>query len=106
MAEHGVRVGYRWFRSAAVADWSGNGTGAFRTDAQRAAFIEARDRSAAGAYGVNFQHGHSDGLTGDHGFAGGAQFAGEQRDIRRRAAHVEADAFFDSCQFWRRMTRR
>src|SRR5215813_1426719 len=39
-----------------VADWTGIGAGAIRSDLQRAYGIDPRDGAAAGAHGVNVEH--------------------------------------------------
>ena len=56
--------------------------------------IEARERSAAGAGGVDVEHGHADGDAGDAGLVADAEAAGvavDERNVSRGAAHVEAD---------------
>ena len=71
-AEQQVGVGDGGDFAPAIADWAGIGAGRFGAHAQGAAAIEAGERSAAGADGVNLEHWDADGKAGDFGLAAGA----------------------------------
>ncbi len=58
-SEQQVGIGHGGLRSAPVADGAGIGARGFRSDPQRSAGVEARQRTAAGADGVNVEHGHA-----------------------------------------------
>ena len=65
-AENQICVGNRGLLAPSVADRSGIGSRRLGTDTQHASGIEARDRSAACARGVNVQHGHADRHARNH----------------------------------------
>src|SRR5208337_5130675 len=58
-----VGIGHGGLGSATVADWPRIGAGRFWSHAQRASGIEASQRAASGAHGVNLEHGNSHGKT-------------------------------------------
>ena len=89
-AEQQVRVGHR--RRPAVPVTRGPRVGArgLRADLEPA-LAERQDRAAAGSDGLNPQHRRADANLRDHGVRRALELAGVERDVRRRAAHVEAD---------------
>src|SRR5690348_18390914 len=93
-----MRVSHSRPGAAAVTDGTRIGAGAFRSDAKSAAAIEASERTAARADGVNVEHGNGDGQAGDFGFVRGAQRAVDEGDIRGRAAHVEGNNFSEAAR--------
>jgi hypothetical protein len=52
---------------------------------------ERQDRAAAGRDGLDLEHRRADAHGGDDGIGRALELAGIERDVRRRAAHVEAD---------------
>ena len=90
-AEDDVRVGDRQPFAFAIADRTGIGAGAFRTHFQRASGIEFRDRAAAGADGVDVHHRNADRHAVDLAFVRHLDFVFAQRNVGRRATHVERD---------------
>ena len=71
-AEKQVGIRHRGLGAAAVADRAGIGSGGFGTDPQRSGGVEAGDGAAARADGVNVEHGHANGQSGNLGLAAGA----------------------------------
>ena len=55
------------------------------------ALAERQDRAAAGRDRLDAQHRRADAHLRDHGVRRALELAGVERDVRRRAAHVEAD---------------
>ena len=86
-----MRVGDRRLRAAAVAGGARVRAGALGTDAQRAALVEARDRAAARADAEDVDGRAADGQAADDRLVALEDAAGTERDVRRRAAHVERD---------------
>src|SRR2546430_1468937 len=86
--------------TAVITDRTGIGAGAVGTNLERAHRVEARDRAAAGADGVNVEHGQADGalinaaLSRDHRVS-----LMDQRHIAAGAAHVEGYNIFDADSF-------
>ncbi len=89
-ADHHIGVGDRQRAVAAVALRPGIGARRIRTDAKAGA-VEMQDRAAAGGDGMNEHHRRAHAHAGDFGLEGALVFAVEMRDVRRCAAHVEAD---------------
>ncbi len=93
MPENQIGIRDSGFRSTPIADRPGIGSGAFRADAQRAGAIEPRERAASGPYGMNVEHGHGHRHSRNKTFGRRSQrisaFAVQQRNVRRRAAHIE-----------------
>ena len=92
VAQDDMGVGDRRVDAAAsVARRSGHGSGGHRPDAQRAARVAPRDRTAAGADRVDVDHRQRQRPAAD--LAPGDvphRAAGHDRHVARRAAHVEA----------------
>ena len=95
-AEDDVRVGHCRRGAFAVTGRAGIRAGAFGTDTQQAAGVDACEGSAARADGMNIEHGDADGQTVDDGFGGMARFAIDQTDIGGGAAHVESENAADA----------
>ena len=76
---------------APIADWARIGACRLRADTQCSAGIEARQRTAARADGVNVERGNAHRQTGNLGFVAGSRLTVDQRDIGRSSAHVEGD---------------
>ena len=91
-----IGIGHGGLNSAAVADWTGIGAGGFRTHAQQATSIEARKRSAAGADGVNLEHGNSDGQAGHFRLASSLNRALNCGHVGRSTSHVEGQNFCEA----------
>ena len=93
-AEHHVRIGDGQRTAAPVARRPGIGAGRVRADAQARA-VEVQDRTTARGDRVNAHHrrahAHAGDLRLELALAVGHVAAGEVRDVRRGAAHVEAD---------------
>jgi hypothetical protein len=83
-------IGDRQRSSPAVRRRSGIRAGGFGADAKARA-VEAADRAAAGRDRVDAHHRRGEPHTGDLGDEGPLVLARVVRDVRRRAAHVEAD---------------
>ncbi len=90
LADHHVAIGDRQRAAAPVRGGAGIGARGFGADAKARA-IETADRSAAGRHGVDAHHRRAQPHAGDLGDEGALVLAGVVRDVRRRAAHVEAD---------------
>jgi hypothetical protein len=90
LAEHDVGIRHRQRPAAPVAGGAGIGAGAVGTGAE-AAGIGVQDRAAARRHGVNAHHRRTDTDARDLGVEGALVVAREMRDVRRCAAHVEAD---------------
>jgi hypothetical protein len=92
-SEHQVRVGDRGARAAlAVAGWAGRRPRALRADVEDSARVDPRHRAAAGAQRVDVDRRQRDFRDADGLFAGQLRLATlEERDVGRRAAHVERD---------------
>ncbi len=74
-----------------VTNWPRFSARALRPDAQRSAAVESRQRPASRAHSMNLQHRHRHRQIGDNRFIRRTQRAFDQRYVRRRAAHIEAD---------------
>src|SRR5207244_12825540 len=68
MFEYYVRVSNCRQTRPAIASRTWFGSCGFRAHAQRAAFVDSRNRSAAGADSMNVQHRNSDGDASDNRF--------------------------------------
>ena len=92
-SEHEIRIGHRGLpTAAAVAGRSGHRTCAPRPDEQRAAGIEACDRSATRADGVHVERRQAQWeATDDASRCRLGQGATHETHVGRRAAHVEGD---------------
>ncbi len=88
--QHDVRVGNRGPAAFAIAGRSGIGARAFRTHAQQAAFIHARDGAAARADRVDIEHRNANRKSADGGLQRFARLAVAEAYIGGSAAHVEA----------------
>ena len=79
----------------AVADGAGQRAGAVRADAhllQAGGLLDAGDRAAPGADGVDVEHRHGDVATADRGQRRDRRLAAvDERHVATRAAHVEGD---------------
>ena len=64
-AEKQIGVGDGGLGAAAVADGAGIGSGGFGADAESAGGVEAGEGASARADGVDVEHGHADGESGD-----------------------------------------
>ena len=91
IAQHRVGVGHGGQRAAAaVGGGAGLGAGALRADRQAAGAV-CHQRAAAGADRFDGDHGLAHRPAGELGIGGDlGRAAGDQADIGRRAAHVEA----------------
>ena len=91
-AEHQIGVGDGGeLAAAAVADRTGHGAGAVRSDPQQAG-LDAGDRAAAGADGANVDHRGVEVKAADLVGAGDERHAVDhQSDVETRAAHVGGD---------------
>ena len=94
-AEQQVRIGDRQWPAVPVASRPRQRAGRLRPDSQPA-LAERQDRAAAGRDGLNLEHRRADADRRDHGVGRALELAGVQRDVRRRAAHVETDHFVDA----------
>jgi len=88
--EQDVRVGDRQRAAVPIARGSGPRAGRLRTDREPPA-AERDDRAAAGRDRVNPEHRGRDAHARDLGVLRALELAGEERHVRRRAAHVEAE---------------
>ena len=97
-AKDEVGVGDGGAVAATVAGRTGNGSGGLRTDLERAGSIHPCERAAAGAGGVDVEHGHADGETGDLALGAGRWLAGgiKQCDVGGGSAHVEGEDAIDA----------
>ena len=90
LAHADIGVGHRQRPAAAIARRARIGAGGVRADAEPCA-VEMQDRAAARRHRVDRHHRRAHAHAGDRGLEGALEAAGVQRDIGRRAAHVEAD---------------
>ncbi len=90
LADHDVGVGHGQRAAAAVALGPRVGAGALRPDAKARAVV-GEDRAAARRHRMHAQHRHREAHARDLRLEGALVVAGKVRDVRRRAAHVEAD---------------
>ena len=91
-SEQEIGVGYcRLLTAPCVADGTRRRAGAFRSDAQAAAGVDASQAAAAGADGVNVDDGQAQGQSGYFAFGGAGDAAGAESDVCAGAAHVEGD---------------
>jgi hypothetical protein len=88
-AEVGVRNGRQV--APAVASRARIGAGALGADPERAAPVGIGDRAAAGPDRMDIDDGQADGEVADAALVGPPDAAFDQGDVRRGAAHVEAD---------------
>ena len=95
LADHYVGVGDRQWPTAAVAFRSRIGASGIGSDAEARA-IEMQDRASAGGDRVDEHHRRAHTYAGDLGFECALVFAIKVRNIRRRAAHVEADEMVEA----------
>lgn len=97
-AEDKVRIGDGGAIAAAIARGTGNGACGLRADLQCAGMVHPCKRAAACAGGMNVEHGHADGETGDLSFGAGGRFACgvEECDVGGRSAHVESEDAIDT----------
>jgi hypothetical protein len=95
LADHYVGVGDRQGPIAPVAFRSRIGASGIGSDAE-AGPIEMQDRTSAGGDRVDQHHRRAHTYAGDLGFECALVFAIKVRNIRRRAAHVEADEMVQS----------
>ena len=89
-----IRIGHGCICAASETNRTWIGSRRLRSDAQHAAGIVARQGSATGARGMDLEHGHAHRHSCDNGFAGAAHTATRrvgEKNIGRRAAHIEAD---------------
>ena len=77
--------------AACIADGARLGAGAFRSDTQAAAGVDAGDAAAAGADGMDVDDGQPQREAGDFAFGGARDYAGAEGDVGAGAAHVEGD---------------
>src|SRR5579859_4209833 len=89
-AQNYVRVGHGGALAFAIAGWSGIGADRLRSHAQQSAFIHSRERSTAGAYGVNVEHRNANGEAIDGRLGTEPRTAVGEAHIGGSAAHVEA----------------
>ena len=89
-AQHHVRIGHRRFRARAVTCGARIRARALRPHSQKSARIDARDRSAARAHGVNIEHRDADRIAVDRRLRGMARDAVNQAHVGRCAAHIES----------------
>src|SRR5699024_10556198 len=85
--------------ASAIADRPGNGAGGLRADAEDAALVHIGDGAAAGADGVDIDHGDHGLVVADLGVqqVSHAQFAlVRDADVRGGAADVEGDDGVDA----------
>src|ERR1700733_12453024 len=97
-AQHDVRVGNGGLLTNSVTGRARIGARALRADAQQPTFVHSRDRSAAGAHGMDVEHGNAHRETVDGGFHGFARLAIAQAYVGGRSPHVEAEDARESRQ--------
>nr|CAD6595171.1 hypothetical protein RFYW14_00002 [Pseudorhizobium flavum] len=90
LAEHDIGVGDGERPAAAIGFRPGIGAGGIRPDAE-APVLEVEDGAAARGNGVDGHHRRAHPNTGNFRLEGPLQLAIVVGDVRRRAAHVEAD---------------
>lgn len=92
LADHDIGIGNGEWPIPAITLGTGIGTGGFRADAETRAVI-AQERSTAGRDRMDLHHRRAHADAGDLGFECPLIFSVEMCNIRRGAAHVEADHF-------------
>jgi hypothetical protein len=89
-AEQDIRIGDRERATLAIAGGTGTGTGGLRPDLV-ALVLVLQDRSATGSDGMDLHHRSAQSYAGDLGVIAAFVLTAPRRDVRRCAAHVEAD---------------
>src|SRR5918999_3306980 len=74
-----------------IAGRAGVGPGRLWPHHQSAAGVYPGDGAAARAYGVDFNHGHADGVAAQGGSNGLFDAPGAERDIGGSAAHIQGN---------------
>ena len=90
LADADIGVGHGQRAAAAIARGTRIGAGGIRPDAEPRA-VEMQDRAAARRHRVDRHHRRAHAHAGHRGLEGALEAAGVERDVGRRAAHVEAD---------------
>src|SRR5439155_6226683 len=90
-SEQQVSVGYGGLPASPITDRAGIGAGGFRPDPQRSSCVESSNSSASRTHGVNVEHGHAHGKSGDLSLTACSYLSIYQRNIRRCSSHVERD---------------
>ena len=98
-AEEEVGVGDGGVVATAVAGGTGIGSGGLRTHLQRAGSVHPCERTAAGAGGVDVEHGHADRETCYLALGAGGWLASsvKQSYVGGSTTHVEGEHAFDAC---------
>ena len=89
--EEKIGIGHSGLRAPTVTDRAGIGSSGFGADAEDSGSVEAGERASTGADGMDVEHGNADGEASDLGVVRGFDFTFDERDIGRRASHVESD---------------
>ena len=97
LADHHVGIGDGERPAAAVAFGPWVCARRLRADAKASAVVE-QDRAAAGSHRVDAHHRHAHAHAGHLGLERALVVAGKVRNVRRRAAHVEADHLLEPGQ--------